>query len=382
MLGDLLGKLVSRKSTKHDVALVDALYQQGASAYHAELHTEAARCAEQAIALDPTLAAIHFLLGSARLELREFKAAEAAFAECLALGPEYPTVLYAELRWALARARANLALGKTPRTASGEPVDGPGISIIICSIRPEQFARVSANYHALLSAVPHEIIGIHDARSLCEGYNRGIRKASGEILVFSHDDIEIVSPDFATKLLAYLKHYDLIGVAGTTRLIGGNWIDAGWPHLHGQFGSQISKPGSLIVTAYRMRGAATANAQALDGVFLAVRREVVERIGFDQVTFDGWHLYDLDFTYSAYLAGFRAAICHDLCLVHNSFGDYRKDWQHYVGRFVDKHRNRLPQGETPQLQELCWVELNSPAEWLLMTEEITSQLRFQETVPG
>jgi len=108
-------------------------------------------------------------------------------------------------------------------------------------------------------------------------------------------------------------------------------------------------------------------------VFLAARREVLERIRFDEDTFDGWHLYDLDFTFSAHLAGFRTAVCHDLCLIHNSFGDYADAWRIYVQRFEDKYRSRLPQGVNPPAQERCWIEVASPAEWLLMTEEMISQ---------
>ena len=368
---ELLGRLVPRKAAARIAARVDLLYRQGAGAYREERHSEAALCAEHALALDPTLAAIHFLLGSARLELREFEAAESAFEACLALAPEYPMVLHAAVRRALARARADLARGRMPRIEAAEPADRRSVSVVICSITPERFDRVCANYRVLLDGVPHEIIGVHDARSLCEGYNKGIRRARGEILVFSHDDIEIATPDFAAKLLNRLSRYDLIGIAGTTRLIGGNWIDAGWPHLHGQVGSEISKPGSLIVTIYQLRGAATANVQAIDGVFLAARREVVERLAFDETTFDGWHLYDLDFSFSAHLAGFRTAVCHDVCLIHNSIGDYGDCWRHYVQRFEEKHRGRLQQGG--QAQERCWIELDSPAEWLLMTEEMASQ---------
>ncbi len=374
MLRKLLGRLdTTGKTAARNAARVDRLYQQGCSAFRAGRYAEAAGCAERAIALDPSLAAVHYLLASARLELRDFSAADTAFAACLALRPEFPMVLHAQAHQALARARAGLALGRTPRITALEPADGRRVSIVICSVQPERFDKVCANYHALLSGVPHEIIGIHDARSLCEGYNRGLRRAGGEILVFSHDDIEIVTPDFGARLLTWLKRYDLVGVAGTTRLIGGNWINAGWPHLHGQIGSRISKPGSLVVTAYQIRGAAIPGAQAIDGVFLAARREVVERIAFDEATFDGWHLYDLDFTFSAYLAGFRSAICNDLCLIHNSIGGYSRDWDRYVGRFLDKHRNRLQQGAGARSSEPFWIEMASPAEWLLMTEEMTSQ---------
>jgi len=104
------------------------------------------------------------------------------------------------------------------------------VSVVICSIDAAKFARVSDNYRALYGAREVEIIGIHDARSLAEGYNRGIARARGEHLVLSHDDIEILTPDFADRLDRHLAQFDLIGVAGTTR------IDARIANRHGTGG--------------------------------------------------------------------------------------------------------------------------------------------------
>ncbi len=230
---------------------------------------------------------------------------------------------------------------------------------------------MSTQYHALLADFPHEIVGIHDASSLCEGYNRGVQKARGEIFIFSHDDIEIVTPDLAARVLTYLEQYDLIGIAGTTRLAGPAWVFAGWPHIHGQVGFINDATGQIIVQGYDMRGRCTPNAQALDGVFLAARREVVESVGFDQANFDGWHLYDVDFTFSAYLAGFRTAICHDICLIHDSRGDWGVPWQRYAQTFMVKHGDKLPSGVIPDFGELCSITLGSRAEWLSMTQILT-----------
>jgi glycosyltransferase involved in cell wall biosynthesis len=68
-----------------------------------------------------------------------------------------------------------------------------------------------------------EVIQISDARSVCKGYNRGFAKTRGDIIIFCHDDIEIISPDFPARLLAHLRPHDVVGVAGTTQLIGANW---------------------------------------------------------------------------------------------------------------------------------------------------------------
>src|SRR6185503_11081924 len=136
-------------------------------------------------------------------------------------------------------------------------------------------------------------------------------------------------------------------------------------------GSRIMKPGSLAVTVFGLQGSAAGTVQALDGVFLAARREVLERIRFDEGTFDGWHLYDLDFSFSAHLAGFRIAVCQDICLIHDSLGTYRADWQRYVDRFEDKHRGRLQKGQW-HAQKRCSVEVASAEEWMLMAEEMIS----------
>ena len=107
------------------------------------------------------------------------------------------------------------------------------ISIIICSVTPEKFARVSANFKIVLGEVLHEVIGIHDAQSLSEGYNRGIARASGDVLIFCHDDIEIISPDFHARISAHLQNHDLIGCVGTNCLIDSAWIAGGDPYIHG-----------------------------------------------------------------------------------------------------------------------------------------------------
>ena len=352
---------------------VDDLYAQGCEAFRASNYAGACSFAERAIALGPDLPALHFLLGSARLELRDFDAADSAFAACLARQPKYPMVLYAHTRGAVARARRRLAQGGEPRLKPLDPSDRRCISLVICSNRPERFDKVSANYRALLRDVPHEILGIHDARSLCEGYNRGIRKARGDLIVLSQDDVVMLTPDFAAKLLAHLRNYDLVGIAGTTRLTSGNWIDAGWPHLHGQIGSQIRTPGSLVVTMYQIGGAIAPGAQALDGAFLALRREAFERVQFDESTFDGAHLHDLDFTFSAYLAGLRTAVCNDLCLIHNSFGVYGEKWDDYVQRFFEKHRGKLQAGEQGPPGGLDELEMSQATEWLLVTEEMIAR---------
>lgn len=212
----------------------------------------------------------------------------------------------------------------------------PTISVIVCSNRPQRFADCAQLYALALAPAVPQIVGIHDARSLCEGYERGIRASRGDVLILSHDDVDILAPDFLARLLRALQHFDLCGVAGATRLTGPAWGWAGHPHVHGWIAHRPGGHGAWR-PAFWSPAPMTSGAVALDGVFLAGRRHVFEQVRFDAQTFDGFHGYDIDFTLRAAQAGYRVGVCGDLGLVHESLGVFDADWQRYAERFRVKH---------------------------------------------
>jgi hypothetical protein len=216
------------------------------------------------------------------------------------------------------------------------------ISIIICSITPTKFNNITRNYTELMGDEPFEIIGIHDAKSLCEGYNRGIKKSVGDILVFSHDDVEILSPDFVARLKAHLENFDIVGLAGTDKVVGGGWMNAGVPHLYGQVANPQGAGYQVALFDYgktaKQGKTAAEEIKMLDGLFFATRRSVVQQVAFDELNFDGFHGYDVDFTYSAFRAGFHLAVCNDIAVIHYSGGSFDSVFQKYKRRFAIKHR--------------------------------------------
>lgn len=220
------------------------------------------------------------------------------------------------------------------------------ISIIICSINSERFASISKNYAELLGNAPFEIIGIHNAQSLCEGYNRGINQSRGDILIFCHDDIEIISPDFYPLLCQYLQVYDVVGCAGTNHLVASNWGFAGDPYLHGTVIYPATAdvwPGNHFDLAVwgGVSSVVVEGIQALDGFFFAVNRRVINEVRFDEQNFDGFHIYDTDFTFAAYLAGFKLAVCKDIFIAHQSRGNYCEKYAVFSARFMEKYQGRL-----------------------------------------
>jgi glycosyltransferase involved in cell wall biosynthesis len=215
------------------------------------------------------------------------------------------------------------------------------ISVVMCSIDAAKFAAASASYERALAGVDHEIVGIHDARSLAEGYNRGIDRARGDIVVFSHDDVEILSPDLGDRLRKHLDDYDVVGIAGTTRLVGGGWYFAGHPFDYMLLVTPHPETGKPTMLVGGGSPLVVAGVQALDGVFIAARGDVACELRFDAATFDDFHLYDLDFTFRAFLAGKRLAVCRDVVLVHHSQGSWDAKWDEQRQRFERKFAGRL-----------------------------------------
>ncbi len=376
MLKKLFGTISSRPAKDAAKnARVDALYAEASAAWAGGNLAGAERKIESAITLDNNLPVLFFMQGSILLKRSQFERAWTAFERALQLRPHFPLVLNAEVHAALARARHDLGRGRVP--SNEPPYQGPPqkVSVIICSIIPARFERVCANYRERLAGVPHEIIGIHDAQSLCEGYARGLARSSGDIVVFSHDDIAIHAPDFANRLRNRLNEYELVGVVGSTQLSGEGWLYSRWPHIHGQVGmaAAAGTDGGFTITAFHMRGAATPGAQVLDGLFFACRRELAEAIGFDAATFDGWHFYDFDFSYRAWRAGRRTAVCHDLLIEHASQGGYNAEWLRYAQRFREKHPEANALFGEREAVQLASIGVDTIAEWRLFTEHMMAR---------
>ncbi|MDR0635428.1 MAG: glycosyltransferase family protein [Azoarcus sp.] len=241
-------------------------------------------------------------------------------------------------------------------------MSAPRFSIIVCSIDAWKFAKVSACYARLLAGVPFEIIGIHNAHSLAEGYNQGLHQCRGEIVVFSHDDVLFLDHDFARKIGERMQDWDVLGFAGSSRAIYPIWFAANWPHLYGAACHwALCRPGVLTFDIYGANGwPVSGDIRLLDGLCMIARREVAAAVGFDDETFDGWHLYDCDFSFAASRAGYRIGVCCDIPYIHASTSIQTTEsafdssaYTKYVKRFLAKYREeKFPEYRLTPLQSV------------------------------
>ena len=331
-------------------------------------HRTAIDALRRAVAIEPSAALAWLALGNAYARSEQIPAAAHAYREVLAREPSWAdahfnlglllkrqgdleaaaTTLHAawvhdpmnfeSAKQCIATLAQRVREGQRASLPDVElsPSSPRSVTVVLCSIDSEKQARAEALYRRTFADFPHEIIAVRNPRSLAEAYNGAIARATGEVIVLSHDDIDIVAPDFAARLIARLEHNDVLGVVGSTRIDGPSIGWSGHPHLRGWITHRVPNSPGWSVDVLHPSPVAS-DISMLDGVFLAARREVFEKVRFDAETFDGFHLYDLDWSYRAASAGCRLGVAGDLLLVHFSRGQYGEQWQRYGDRFCARH---------------------------------------------
>ena len=336
-----------RKAIAIDPNFLDAANALAAILFLLGRYEESVHSYQRVLGLRPNWSEAHLGLGRALLADGKNDAAIERFRTAWSINP-----LLLDAAADFVRAIAGSVRGRPPNTFERlftPSVRGPSISVAFCSIDPEKRDRTKLLYARLLHGFRHEIVCIEDARSLAEAYNRAINRSRGDIIILSHDDIDILAPDFAARLVAYLETNDVVGVIGSTEMTGPSWNWSGHPKLRGWIVHQTDAAETLNVGLVSMEPSAAV--AVLDGVFLAARRKVFESVRFDAQTFDGFHLYDIDWSYRASIQGFKMVAVGDLMLVHQSRGQFAKDWQDYAIRFCEKHECSGPPSELRHIIE-------------------------------
>ncbi len=222
-----------------------------------------------------------------------------------------------------------------PAAAHASSARREPISIVTCSNDDRRFVAMARAYARALGDWPHDIVRIADARSIAEGYTRGLPRARGSVILFSHDDVDLLALDFGDRMMRHLATCDILGIAGASRATGPAWAFAGHPHLHGCV--IYPNAAGYDVTVYSQSVPLTHGMRVMDGVFLAMRRAVAESVGWDAQVCDGFHGYDVDFTLRAADRGLDLAVATDLGIVHGSYGTFDDAWRATGAKLMQKH---------------------------------------------
>jgi len=223
------------------------------------------------------------------------------------------------------------------------------ISVIISSANPSLLAQVSKNIEATI-AVPYELISFDNSagqKGICEIYNLGIQQAQYDILCFMHEDIGIKTDGWGKivqKIFDEHNDYGLIGVAGSDykTLAPSGWSGSGrnmdYANLVQSYKFKKKEPHHYYKNP---RNEKLTEVACIDGVWFCVPRKIAAEIGFDQDTFKGFHLYDLDFSF-AVGCKYKIGVIYDVLIDHFSEGNYDKTWMEETLKLHHKWYYHLP----------------------------------------
>lgn len=227
-------------------------------------------------------------------------------------------------------------------------------SIIVCSIRSEEAEALRENVARTIGdGVPFELIA-YDNRSagkgICQVYNECAERAVYDNLCFVHEDVEFLTEGWGRILVEKLSEPDcgVIGFAGSMLKVK---ACTGW-HSISRYGVCLNyvqrqkscKTGKLedVLCVSNPRELSYSPVVPLDGMCQFVRKDVWNKVRFDQEFLRGFHCYDIDFTIAVYVAGYRNWVCHEVLIKHMSAGGYNEGWYEENVRLHQKWGGVLP----------------------------------------
>ena len=215
------------------------------------------------------------------------------------------------------------------------------IFAVICT-RDKKMKPVTGNLIHTLSSygVDTKILASQD--SIFTAYQKGLNSCTAndtDIVIFCHDDIKILSSK-QNFIAALAKCVDpttgIVGPAGTT-LLGEDavwWDQQRWMNGHHRGAVKHTSDTDVNHTHYGPFGQVV----ALDGLFLAARKEVWNKVNLEKPTyFSGkWDFYDIHYTTRSHLLGYKNyAVPVDM--IHYSNGELvgRDSWHKNRQAFID-----------------------------------------------
>jgi glycosyltransferase involved in cell wall biosynthesis len=232
------------------------------------------------------------------------------------------------------------------------------ISIIISSADAEQLKQVTENITATIGA-KFEIISVDNSagqQGICTVYNKGIKQAKYDILCFMHEDVVIKTNNWGNILKNIFDEHTDLGLLG---VVGGGYKPF-TPSTWGGLG--VNNTFSNMIQSYKYAdkepyhdfrnplNAKLEKVACVDGVWLATTSKVASEFKFDEDTFRGFHIYDLDFSI-AVGQKYKVAVTYEILLNHLSEGRYSREWMVDTLKLHEKWKAVLPvnaQNFTPE----------------------------------
>lgn len=265
------------------------------------------------------------------------------------------------------------------------------LSIIVCSRNRTLLPAFTDNIKNTVG-VDYELIHVDNSDnkySIYSAYNFGISKSKYPYLCLVHEDVLFHTNNWGENVIAHLQDpkTGILGVAGGDFVtnIPASWATLISPSLNIiQTDSKGQKPTKFLLEPENYT-LSKRSSITLDGVFLCMRRELMQKIHFDE-NLKGFHGYDYDISIQATVAGYINYVIYDIKLEHFSRGKtdvvyFRnliqifKKFEKFLpligGNITDEERQEMPKIERRKLYQLTKKMVRKGFEKKEIISEIT-----------
>lgn len=222
------------------------------------------------------------------------------------------------------------------------------ISVIICSRSQDISIDLKENISKTIG-VNFEYVVIDNSRNeynIFQAYNLGVEKANGDILCFMHEDILFHSMNWGLIVQECLmnKEIGLVGVVGG-RFLSDKVIP--WCNLGHRVGcirqGMVNDDGIYcsVIDGPRINDVIE-SAVVVDGLWICTRRNIFDNIRFDDVTYNGFHCYDIDLCMQVLYNKLKVVVVRDVDIEHKSCGVVSDVYYKQLDLFVNKWKKNLP----------------------------------------
>ncbi|MEN6330237.1 MAG: glycosyltransferase [Methanobacteriaceae archaeon] len=202
--------------------------------------------------------------------------------------------------------------------------------------------------------------------SAAQALNQGAKKATGEYLMFAHQDIDLVSPTFLNDLENTLDSTPHLGIGGV----------AGKKENNPEIISNITD-GTPPQKVSTLQVEHPTRVQTVDECLFVIPHNRFNEIELDELVCDGWHLYAVDFSLSVAVQGYDVYV-FPFSLYHKSRGySLSRDYFQTLTKLVNKHRQQYGDIHTtmwnwntkyPLTVQIIWQQLYW--NWTMLKEKL------------
>lgn len=225
------------------------------------------------------------------------------------------------------------------------------ISIIICSRHSDVSEEQRHNIESTIGC-PHEIIFIDNSGNqydLYQAYNEGVRKSTGDVLLFIHDDVTYKCNGWGLTIERILKDESigLVGVLGSHVIPDFPAYYSESPYLSGN-NADNDNGAVRSFSEGNWDDNGLVDVAVVDGQQLFMPRRLFPPLAFDDRHYHGFHGYDMDISMQVHSIGKRVVVTNKIISEHqwseSKWDDEGMTRPLYASMqvFVDKWSDQLP----------------------------------------